>query len=236
MASSLTKRLYDTYRSSADKSHATAVSPYFDAVVRRHFPADRGAPILDLGCGAGELLGAAMAAGYIQLVGVDWSNEQVTAAHEAGRIMVRQGDLFDALRETADASQGVVAMFDVLEHLDRDVLATTLDHVLRVLRADGRLIAHVPNAESPMFGRVRYGDATHVTAFSRQSCEQVFKTIGFARVECFEDAPVIHGAKSAIRFVAWKAIRSALAAYLTVESGTASGAIFSQNLLAVAHK
>jgi 2-polyprenyl-3-methyl-5-hydroxy-6-metoxy-1,4-benzoquinol methylase len=29
---------------------------YLDALVRRHFPADRGATILDLGCGHGAIL------------------------------------------------------------------------------------------------------------------------------------------------------------------------------------
>ena len=45
-----------------------------------------------------------------------------------------------------------------------------------------------------------------------------------------------HGFKSAMRKIAWLAIRQLLKAYYVVETGTARGAVFTQNLLAVAVK
>ena len=45
-----------------------------------------------------------------------------------------------------------------------------------------------------------------------------------------------HGVKSAVRKIAWLAIRQLLKAYYVVETGTARGAVFTQNLLAVAVK
>ena len=71
-----------------------------------------------------------------------------------------------------------------------------LDEVLRVLRPGGLCLAHVPNAEGIFGMRVRYGDMTHEQAFTSKSAQQVFHTVGFSKVECNEEKPIIHGAKS----------------------------------------
>ncbi len=69
------------------------------------------------------------------------------------------------------------------------------------------------------------------------SISQMLFSSGFSKVQCFEDAPVPHGLKSAVRWMVWKVIRSLLRLYLAAETGdTARNAIFSQNLLAIAEK
>jgi hypothetical protein len=84
---------------------------------------------------------------------------------------------------------------------------------------------------------MRYGDLTHEIAFTRESIAQLLRSSGFAEVRCFEDAPIVHGAKSAVRWVLWKMIRLALRVYIVAETGdTGRECIFSQNLLAVATK
>src|SRR5687767_5949781 len=66
--------------------------PYLDRLVRDHFPRQRDAAILDLGCGHGAILWAANRAGYTNLTGVDASPEQVAAAKALGIKGVRQGE------------------------------------------------------------------------------------------------------------------------------------------------
>jgi len=206
-------------------------------VVRDHFPAERDAPILDLGCGHGALLHFAREAGYTRLAGVDASPRQVAAAHELGIEGVEQGEAMARLAATADGSLAAVISFDLLEHLTKGELAPFTDEVRRVLRPGGHWIIHVPNAESPLFGRVRYGDLTHELAFTATSLRQWLNASGFAEVACFEDTPVAHGLKSGLRRLLWGAIRLGLRLYLTVESGdTGRDALFTQNLLAVARK
>ena len=77
-------------------------APYLRRLVRAHFPADRQAAVLDLGCGHGALLHFAREAGYTDLRGVDGSPQQVAAARRLGIEGVAEGDLRDAL-----ASPGV---------------------------------------------------------------------------------------------------------------------------------
>lgn len=212
-------------------------SPYVRKLIRKHFPADRSVEVLDLGCGHGALIYFARHAGYTNVRGVDGSPEQVAAARRLGIEGVEEGDLLAALGEQADESLDLVLAFDVIEHFTRDELLGFIDQVRRVLRPGGRWIIHTVNGESPFCGRMRYWDLTHEMAFTRASVSQLLLSSGFSKVLCFEDAPIPHGAISAVRWLIWQGIRAGLRLYLAAETGDmASKAIFSQNFLVVADK
>jgi predicted TPR repeat methyltransferase len=170
------------------------------------------------------------------LQGVDGSAEQVAIAHRLGITEVRQGDLFGELATTAAESIDVVVAYDVIEHLGKQDLLRLAGEVKRVLKPGGRWIIHAPNAESPFFGRIRYGDFTHELAFTRQSLSAVLRAAGFADVGCVEDVPIAHGVKSAIRFVLWKLLRLGCRFFIAVETGETADGIYSQNLIAIADK
>ena len=206
-------------------------------VVRDHFPPSREATILDLGCGHGLLVHEARRAGYRDVSGVDASPEQVAFAERLGVAGIRAGDAFASLAALAPDSQDAIICFDVLEHLTRDELFAMIEAVHRALRPGGRWIVHSCNAESPFFGRVRYGDLTHEQAFTRVSLRQALMGCGFAEVRCYEDAPVPGRPGGTARWIAWKVLRLFLVALLMAESGgDGHRAILSQNLLAVAFK
>jgi SAM-dependent methyltransferase len=211
--------------------------PYLQRIVREQFPENRSSSILDLGCGHGSLLYVLQRCGYSNVRGVDTSPEQVAAAKRLGIGGVEDGDVMETLAITPATSLDVVITFDVIEHFSKSELIPLVDAVLRVLKPGGRWIIHAPNAEGPMFGRVRYGDFTHELAFTRVSLDQLLRASGFARVACFEDSPVPHGLKSAIRALLWFGFRAGLLCFLAVETGKFDrGALFSPNLLAVAIK
>lgn len=206
-------------------------------LIEQHFPADKSAAVLDLGCGHGALLHFAREAGYTNLRGIGGSPQQVAAARRLGIKGVEEGDLRDALAAQADASLDVVIAFDVIEHFTHDELLPFVDEVRRVLKPGGHWIIHMPNGESPFFGGIRYGDLTHELAFTRTSLAQLLLASGFSEVCCFEDQPVVHGTKSAVRWLLWQGFRSLLRLYIAAETGDAGRQhIFSQNLLAVARK
>ncbi|CCD92761.1 conserved hypothetical protein [Bradyrhizobium sp. ORS 375] len=235
--------MYERYVSSGgfgaaptDQADLAPRMPIMRDLVRRFFPADRAAEILDLGCGNGVLLLAAQREGYRNLRGVDGSAEQVAIAQRLGIAGVRQGDLFGELAQATSDSLDVLVTYDVIEHLTKQQLLRLAQDALRVLKPGGRWIIHAPNAESPFFGRIRYGDFTHELAFTRQSLGAVLRAAGFASVACAEDMPIPHGLKSAIRLVLWKLIRSMLRFVIAVETGDMADGIYSQNLIAVAVK
>ena len=245
MSSERTKyreRIYGSYVEARDMPLAPATLeglrprlPYLRRLVRRHFPPQRDMTILDLGCGHGALLYVLAQEGYCKARGIDGSPEQVAAARRLGISGVDQGNAMNVLAAAPDRSLDVVITFDVIEHFTRAELVELVDQVHRVLRAGGRWIIHVPNGESPFCARILYGDMTHEQAFTRSSIAQLLVASGFARVDYFEDQPVPHGVKSTIRLLLWKMIRAGLLFYVAVETGALDrGAVFSQNLLAVA--
>jgi SAM-dependent methyltransferase len=236
------QRLYGQYVSARERPLAPASIeglrprlPYLQHLIHHHFPRDREAVVLELGCGHGALLYALHQGGYKRARGVDRAREQVHAARELGIPGVEQGDVMAALAATGTASVDVVVAFDFIEHFTKAELIPLIDEVHRVLRPSGRWIIHVPNAEGPFGGRIRYGDFTHELAFTRESITQLLKASGFASVQCYEDQPVPHGLRSAVRFILWKVIRTGLLLYIAVETGALDrAAVFSQNMLAIA--
>lgn len=211
-------------------------APYLKKVIREHFPYDRSARIIDLGCGHGAVVYFAQAAGYQNVMGVDRSPEQVKEAQRLGIAGVKEGDLLKALESLSDESVDLIVAFDVIEHFTKDELVLFVDEVNRVLRKSGKWIIHTPNGESPFAGRIRYGDFTHEQAFTRTSLAQLLNASGFSLVTCYEDSPIPHGIKSTVRLILWKIFRGGLKVFIAAETGSFDDCIVSQNLLAVAVK
>ena len=238
-------RLYQSYVSSGqvanigDASSANSFfrprASYLRQVVRRFIPPDRRLKIVDLGCGTGACLHFLKLAGYTNISGVDVSSEQIEQAHRLGLTEAKQGQLSSFLDETSAASVDVVLLFDVLEHFSREELFATLDKVYRILRAGGRCIIHVPNAEGLYGMRIRYGDLTHELAFTPQALQQLFATVGFGSIQTFEDKPCVHGILSGLRRAAWEAGTLPHRLLLAAETGQTQF-VLSQNMLAVANK
>lgn len=237
------ERIYGQYVQAASASLApdtvAGLAPrraYLTRLIAEHFPADRGAAILEVGCGHGALLHFAREAGYTRMEGVDGSPSQVAAARRLGIAGVREGDLRDALTATAPASLDAVVAFDVIEHLERDELIDVTDAVQRALKPGGRWIVHVPNGASPFAGIVRYGDLTHELAFTPESLSQLLFSSGFRAATFHEDTPAGAGAKGIVRRLLWRLVRTGLRAYIAVETGATAPIPLTQNLLAVATK
>lgn len=235
-------RIYDAYVTSGAAgivdNQATTIRarlPYLRSVIRQHFPLSKTSRVFDVGCGYGSFLYVAKQEGYTNLHGVDVSAQQVDRARQLGLEGVVQGDLVDHLKHVENSSVDVLITFDVLEHFTKDELFAIVEEAFRVIAPEGRWLIHVPNGESPFFGRIRYGDLTHELSFTAESLAVLLNIIGFERISCFEDSPAIHGVKSCIRFLLWKMIRTALRCYMIAETGHAGG-VFTQNLLCLARK
>lgn len=232
-------RLYDAYVSTGQAGDvlnpADLASPHHQKVVAPLLPAQRDVEILDLACGNGRLLYNLRACGYTRLTGVDISPEQVAVAHRLGLSEVQCGDLMPWVQAQAAASYDVVCLMDILEHLEKPDVLALLDEVHRVLRPGGLLVAHAPNGAGLFGMRVRYGDFTHVLAFTEQSMQQVLRACVFTDIRCLETRPVAHGLKSAIRLVLWTVLTAPMRLLLAAETGVTRH-ILSQNLLVTARK
>jgi hypothetical protein len=72
---------------------------------------------------------------------------------------------------------------------------------------------------------------THERAFTPSSARQVFRTVGFNDVQCYEDKPVIHGITSLVRRIVWDVGTLYDRVLLIAETGAMKTVIFSQNMI-----
>ena len=195
--SSLRDRLYESYASQhSGPGSADATRVVYRRDIRPLLPPPSAGPVVDIGCGSGQLVRCLLADGY-DAAGIDVSPEQVALASESGLGQVR-GRLPRAARGTPGELAAVTAT-DLLEHLTKPEVLATFDAAAAALRPGGRFIARVPNAVSPFGGHIRYGDFTHETWYTARSLRQLAAAAGFGPVEVIGCPPPVHGAASTVR-------------------------------------
>lgn len=197
-------------------------------------PANKDAVCLDVACGAGALLFALRQAGYKTLYGVDWSTEQVSNAKLVCE-NVEQGDAIAYLIHNKEKFDMITA-FDIIEHFDKADIFTFVDALFGALKPGGRFIVQTPNADSPWFGTVRYGDFTHELAFTPQSLSRLLKVAGFSQYDSRECRPFVHGFKSGLRAILWHGLRGMLVAWNLIETGGKGSGIHTRVFIAKADK
>lgn len=185
----------------------------------RYLPEEKSSLILDLGCGRGDLLSWLHSLGYFNIGGIDGSSQQVEAARENGRTFVKQGSIFEIPHKKKSVDR--IFMLDVLEHLSRDQIFTVLPSIYSLLGAGGMLILQVPNASSPYFGTIRYGDITHEISFTETSIKQILRDAGFINIQVHSCRPARHGWKSSLRYGAWRILEFFLRMPAYIETGKA---------------
>jgi 2-polyprenyl-3-methyl-5-hydroxy-6-metoxy-1,4-benzoquinol methylase len=231
----LRDRLYGAYASQHAGCRRSAATPLtYRRDIRPFLPPPPAGPVIDIGCGQGELVEVLAADGY-DARGVDISAEQVDLAHAAGLGQVRQGDYRDELAERPSEFAAITAT-DLLEHLTKDEVLDTFDRIAQALMPGGVFVARVPNAVSPLGGFIRYGDFTHESSYTERSIRQLAAAAGFQSVMVRPCPPVAHGPLSAVRKVVWKPISGALKFALAAETGQLRGHVVTQNLTFVARQ
>jgi 2-polyprenyl-3-methyl-5-hydroxy-6-metoxy-1,4-benzoquinol methylase len=231
----LRKRLYQSYASQhAGCGGDEVIALTYRRDIRRALHPPSAGPVIDIGCGQGELVKMLLADGY-DAQGVDISPEQVAIARASGLDRVHQGDYRQVLTGRRGQFSAVTAT-DLLEHLTKGEVLDTFDSVIQSLAPGGVFIARVPNAVSPLGGHIRYGDFTHESSYTAGSIRQLAAAAGFCSVTARPCPPLVHGLMSAARVAAWKPLSALCKLALAAETGVLRGHIVTQNLSFVARK
>jgi 2-polyprenyl-3-methyl-5-hydroxy-6-metoxy-1,4-benzoquinol methylase len=141
------------------------------------FAPNQAARILDIGCGAGEIIEFFLQNGYQNVWGVDASESEVALARQ------RIGDrahLLDAnsfLTEN-DEPFDLVIMNAVIEHFPLEAAHRVLNSISLHLSAEGRLVIRTINCANPLSLYRRYVDITHVIGFTPESITQLLLLSG----------------------------------------------------------
>jgi SAM-dependent methyltransferase len=139
------------------------------------------APVLDLGCGRGELL-ALLRTSSVEARGVDANADMVAFARGEG-LEVEQADLLDHLAPLPDASLGALTALQVVEHLPPPALLRLLDLAAAKLRPDGVLLLETINPLAPQALRNYFADLTHAQPLVPETLEALVRGAGFREVE-----------------------------------------------------
>lgn len=138
-------------------------------------------PVLDVGCGRGELLWLLRNAG-IDARGVELDADMAGFARGEG-LDVEQADLLDALERTDDRSLGGVFAGQVAEHLPPPALLRFLDLAHAKLRPDGVLVIETINPLSPYSFRNYFADLTHAQPLVPGTLTLLVRHAGFRDLE-----------------------------------------------------
>jgi SAM-dependent methyltransferase len=116
-------------------------------------------PVLDVGCGRGELL-SLLAQEGVQASGVDSDRAMVERCRELG-LAVSLGDANEHLEQLEDESLGTVFSAQVIEHLSYEQLRRMLALARRKLSPGGLLIAETVNPHRISSMKTFWVDLTH---------------------------------------------------------------------------
>lgn len=146
------------------------------------------APVLDVGCGRGELLGLLRDAG-VEAQGVDADADMVAYARGEG-LDVEQADALAYLEARPDGAYGGIFAGQVVEHLPPATLLRFLELAAQKLRPGGVLIAETINPLSPLALRSYFADLTHAQPLVPETLALLAKQAGFREVDTrFLNAP-----------------------------------------------
>lgn len=148
----------------------------------RHLPVkEGGGSVLDFGCGNGDFLRGAKAAGW-KVVGVDFDPKAVTAARASG-LDVREGgvELLGSFKGRFD----VVTLSHVVEHVHDPI--ELLRSCFDCLRPGGCIWVETPNIDA--LGHGIYGAGwrgleppRHLVLFSRKGLVAALRRVGFEQI------------------------------------------------------
>src|SRR5579859_265272 len=139
------------------------------------------APVLDLGCGRGELLRLLRDAG-VEARGVDADADMVAYVRGEG-LDVEQADALAYLESLGDGSLGGIFAGQVVEHLPPPALLRLLELSARKLRPGGVFVAETINPLSPLALRSYFADLTHAQPLVPDTLVLLAQQAGFREVE-----------------------------------------------------
>ncbi len=144
--------------------------------------------VLDLGCGRGEFLEAAKAAG-IPARGIDLNPETVALCRSKG-LQAESADLFEYLGNQADDSVGGIYCSQVIEHLPPPRVPELVRLAAAKLKRGGWLAFETPNPEClAIFATHFYLDPTHTRPVPPMLMAFYLEESGMGRIQITRLSP-----------------------------------------------
>ena len=168
-----------------ERELALARAPFEWWLLTRAVELADGAPVADVGCGAGAV------SAYLSDVGADVTGfDRVPAQVQLARrrhpdVMFEEGDLRRLLRPATAAGWGAVVAWDVLSHFAPSELPAVLASLVAPLTAGGVLVAAVETGESSKTTKTLVGVEVPWVQHSPSEVRGLFVAAGLGDVEAY---------------------------------------------------
>ncbi|WP_184423591.1 class I SAM-dependent methyltransferase, partial [Thalassotalea piscium] len=138
--------------------------------------------LLDIGCGAGELIEYTQQQGIISK-GIDISEKAIASCREKG-LDVNLSDALIYLSTEKENTYDYVTLIHIIEHIPPKKLRDIFNLVYFVLKPKGRIFIETPNVQSLFtLSRYYYMDSTHLRPKHPSLIKFVLEKTGFRNVE-----------------------------------------------------
>ena len=206
----------------------------YESYLKNWLPKQKDAAILEVGCGDGRLLHFLIKREYTNVTGIDINPDQISLAKQVSN-KVTQANAIEFLK-TANNKYDMIIGLDFIEHLHKGEVFDFLGACHNALKTDGSIILQTPNGQSPFVSGILYGDFTHEICFIPKSLQHILELCGFSNFHIRQTGPVVHGLKSAIRYILWQMIHFKLKLWNLIETGDSKDIKFTRTFLISAHK
>lgn len=176
---------------------------YYLLNYKQFLPKNKNVRILDIGCGLGHFLYFCLKLGYSDITGIDIDPEMVEFCKRKlpGEIKVELINSISEYLGNKSCYYDLISMNDVLEHINKEEIITTLKYVYDSLSSDGCLIIKTINAANLLSGWTRYGDFTHQISFTEWSLMYLLTEVGFQqnKIKFYSEKYVVNTPKQFCR-------------------------------------
>lgn len=235
------EKLFEEYFNSIyARSNTFAIEEYentameFDCHYGNFLPADKSAPIIDIGCGTGHFLYYLKKKGYTNFLGIDISVGQVEFCRDNITQNVEIADAFEFLADKINAYSAISAN-DVIEHIPKEKVILFLKLIYQALVPNGVLLLKLPNMSNPFAVDLRYRDFTHECGFTEKSTYQVLYVAGFRDIRIYPSQTRWKSLKPHLRWILTSLVHAILKKLFWYQGFTAPE-ILSSRLIVIAKK
>lgn len=141
------------------------------SLIERKLALPEGARILEIGCGTGHNLEMLKRFGRVDAIEIDGAARAIASARLGHAVLNAP---LPGLSGVAEGSYDLVALFDVLEHIEEDEEA--LVNIARLLKPGGRILLTVPAHPWLWSGHDRVNH--HKRRYTRQTLSEVIEAAG----------------------------------------------------------
>jgi len=176
------------FRGSEEDIYGRLKESYTDLLSKKLPKELRKMPVIDIGCGRGELLHLVKDLG-LKGIGIDLNKAMVDRCKQIGYEAVQQ-DALDFLRQQPSSSLAAIGGIHIVEHIPFEQLLSLLKECYRTVAPGGFVFFETPNAENVVVGSLTFWyDSSHLKPIPPEALAFVLQYAGFAETEIMRMHP-----------------------------------------------